>query len=191
MEGGSDTALSNVYITSLKPGSAAFNTGQFQRGDQIVMCGDECLIGVSSLEAWDILTKAPPTVEFVLTRRKEVPALLGSGPTSATPTAQQTSRPHSLVGHKRRMSYSLHFSSNNPSMEDIRNAMDYDVEEDYTSATNKATPTPTQRTCEEYFTVVLNREGNQRLGFGIHGGADHPQLPGIYVSIVWKCMGFV
>ena len=149
-----------------------------------MMCGNECLIGVTSLEAWDVLTKVPPTVEFVLTRRKVIPALLGSGPTSATPTAQQpTSRPHSIVGHKRRMSYSLHFSSNNPSMEDIRNAMEYDVEEDTVSAPSIPKPSPATRTTEEYFTVVLNREGNQRLGFGIHGGADHPQLPGIYVSL--------
>ena len=156
------------------------------------MCGDECLIGVTSLEAWDILTKAPLTVEFTLTRRKDIPALLGNGSSTTTPTTTQpSSRPQSLISHKRRMSYSLHFSADAQMLEDIRNVAtmaDYDTgDEDTTTTLDKTTsvppPTATRTSSEEYFTVVLSRSGeDQRLGLGIHGGKDHPQLPGIYVS---------
>lgn len=142
------------------------------------MCGEECLVGVTSLEAWDILTKAPPIVEFVLTRRKDIPVL--SSPSTET-TTQSIPRPLSLLGQKRRMSYSLHFSSTATSTEDIKTALRYEVEDDTDS--KKGSPLPLQRNAtENYFTVILNRNNtDERLGIGIHGGKDHPQLPEIYV----------
>ncbi len=174
--------MQNIYISSLKPGSCAFNCGQFQRGDQIVMCGEECLVGVTSVDAWDILSKTPQKVEFVLTRRKEIPPLLGT-PIGTTPTNNQpTTRPVSIVGHKpRRMSYSLHFSSTTNDYNNNNNTDDNNIDDDDTIDTPPPPSVSQTKFIEERFTVILNRDNNQRLGLGIHGGIDDPQLKGIYV----------
>lgn len=182
VEGGSDSPLQNIYISSLKPGTAAFNSGQFQRGDQIIMCGDTCLVGLSNLEAWDVLNKVPNNVEFVLTRRKIIPELLELKP-SSSPTLVSNTRPAaSRPKLKRRESISLFFSQS--SMEDIRTGdMYYDIEHDEDSSDMKQEPEkPAITTVEEKFTVVLTREDDsQKLGLGIHGGIDNPSLPEIYV----------
>ena len=111
MEGGSDTDLKNIYIASLKPRSAAFINGQLQRGDQIIMCGNECLVGVTSLEAWDILNKAPLIVEIVVARKKESITQLRSS-ISETPLSahDQPIEQKPQFTHNRRHSLSLHFS---------------------------------------------------------------------------------
>ena len=142
------------------------------------MCGDDCLVGVTSVEAWDILTKVPLNIEFVLTRRKEIPSLLAT-PQGTAPTSQ-VSHPVSLVGHKRRISYSLHFSPITTSMENINTA---GYEDDSTTNTTRSeSPLMQTKFVEEHFTINLNRDDDQRLGLGVHGGMDDPQLSGIYVS---------
>ena len=183
VEGGSDTPLNNIYISSLKPGTVAFNCGQFQRGDQILTCGDNCLVGITGLEAWDILTKVPSTVEFVLARKKDIPSQLGATADNNMSNARPKARPKSITSHQRRMSFSLHFSPQNSSsctMEGVHTEAEMDLgsEEEITNEE----PQPRKNDIsEEKFTVVLNRADDQRLGLGIHGGADYPQLPDIYV----------
>lgn len=149
------------------------------------MCGEHCLVGSSSLEAWDVLTKVPLNVEFVLTRRKEIPELMGT-PSSSSPStaARPTSRPISVSGLKRRMSYSLHFPSRNPSTEDLsKGDANYDNDGDEEDSSVKQEPEkPAITMVEDKFTVILTRDDNsQKLGLGIHGGVDNPTLPEIYV----------
>ncbi len=72
IEGGIDTPLQYVYITQLIPGSPAFECGVFRKGDQLVVVGNECIIGLTHKEALDILKKAKTIVE-VVAQRKESP----------------------------------------------------------------------------------------------------------------------
>ena len=185
MEGGSDTDLKNIYIASLKPRSAAFINGQLQRGDQIIMCGNECLVGVTSLEAWDILNKAPLIVEIVVARKKESITQLRSS-ISETPLSahDQPIEQKPQFTHNRRHSLSLHFSGSSYQRSSVYSSFE-DVREDFdimdTSPPPPPPPLPLPEVNEEHFTVVLHREENQRLGFGINGGKENLQLPDIYV----------
>ena len=73
-----DSQLQYVFIKSIAFGSPAFHSGQFARGDQLVMVGSECLIGMSLLQAKQVLEQAPPVVELVAQRKespKQSPAL--------------------------------------------------------------------------------------------------------------------
>ena len=70
LEGGTDSLLQYVFIQSIAFGSPAFNCGQFKRGDQLVMVGSECLIGMSLLQAKRVLEEAPSVVELVVQRKE-------------------------------------------------------------------------------------------------------------------------
>ena len=72
LEGGSDSSLQYIFIKSIAFGSPAFNSAQFQKGDQLVMVGSECLIGMSLLQAKQVLEQAPGVVEFVAQRKESV-----------------------------------------------------------------------------------------------------------------------
>ena len=67
--------IKSVPITGLTPNSASAINGQLRRGDQVIMCGEKCLVGVTSVEAWNILQEAPTTVEVTVSRKKESLAL--------------------------------------------------------------------------------------------------------------------
>lgn len=81
IEGGMDTPLQYVYISHLTTGSPAFECGVFRKGDQLVVIGDECIIGLTHKETLNILKKVKGTIE-VVAQRKESP--------------QQTRKPSSL-----------------------------------------------------------------------------------------------
>ena len=72
IEGGSDTPLNYVYIRSLVPNSPAFLCGRFREGDQLIMVGDACLIGMTQQDAKQVLDSAPSTVEIVAQRKNLV-----------------------------------------------------------------------------------------------------------------------
>ena len=72
IEGGTDTPLQYVFISHLIPGSPAFESGMFRKGDQLVMVGEECMIGLTHKEALRVIKKAKETVE-VVAQRKESP----------------------------------------------------------------------------------------------------------------------
>lgn len=72
IEGGMDTPLQYVYISHMIPGYAAFESGVFRKGDQLVMVGEECIIGLTHNEALDVLKNAKEEVEIVA-QRKESP----------------------------------------------------------------------------------------------------------------------
>ena len=73
-----DSLLQYVFIKSIAFSSPAFHSGQFACGDQLVMVGSECLMGMSLLQAKQVLEQAPPVVELVAQRKespKQSPAL--------------------------------------------------------------------------------------------------------------------
>lgn len=69
IEGGCNTPLKYIRIKSLSPSSAAFNCGKLRAGDQLVMVGDECLIGLTFRKANLVLRRAPSTVEVIAQRK--------------------------------------------------------------------------------------------------------------------------
>lgn len=72
IEGGSESQLKYIFVESIEFGSAAFNCGKFQKGDQLVMVGRECLIGMSLQQAQEVLNDAPLLVEIVAQRKESV-----------------------------------------------------------------------------------------------------------------------
>ncbi len=81
IEGGMDTSLQYVFISHLTPGSPAFECGVFRKGDQLVVVGEECIIGLTHKQTLDILNKAKGTVEVVV-QRKESPKQARTPPPS-------------------------------------------------------------------------------------------------------------
>lgn len=73
IEGGSNTSLKYICIQSLVPNSPAFECGCFQVGDQLVMIGESCLIGVTLKEAKRILKRASTKNVCVVAQRKSPP----------------------------------------------------------------------------------------------------------------------
>lgn len=71
IEGGSETSLKYICIRSLVPGSPAYNCGLFREGDQLIMIGKECCIGVTHREALEILRQAPASVEVIAQRKSQ------------------------------------------------------------------------------------------------------------------------
>ena len=72
LEGGIDSPLQYIFIKSIAFGSPAFHSGKFKKGDQLVMVGSECLIGMSLLQAKQVLEQAPVVVELVAQRKESV-----------------------------------------------------------------------------------------------------------------------
>ncbi len=70
--GGSNTPLQYISIHSLVVGTPAFDCGLFCKGDQLVMVGDTCMIGLTREEATLVLKQAPPVVK-VIAQRKLLP----------------------------------------------------------------------------------------------------------------------
>ena len=181
VEGGADTLQQNIYIKSIQKDSVADLCGKLQRGDQLLSCGEACFVGLTSFGAWDILNRAPPTVEIVVARKKEsllqLRTLDSEVPmTTITTTAQTNDRKQN-----RRQSFSLHFATSAPSTSTHTSSEDI-----------RETPPPPPRQklelLEEEFTVVLQRKEGQKLGFTVQGGSDIPNLPHPHVIIDMYCL---
>ena len=69
IEGGSDTPLNYIYIKSLVPSSPADKCGRFSIGDQLIMVGESCLIGMTHHDAEHVLDSAPAIIEVVAQRK--------------------------------------------------------------------------------------------------------------------------
>ena len=69
IEGGTDTPLNYICIKGITPHSPAHNCGRFRVGDQFILMGDSCLIGVTNKEAREIMRQAPASVEVIVQRK--------------------------------------------------------------------------------------------------------------------------
>jgi C-terminal processing protease CtpA/Prc len=72
--GGSDMPQQYVSIHSITPGSPADLSGLLRPGDELVMCGNECLMGLSWKEAQGIVNSVPETFTVVVQRKASVSA---------------------------------------------------------------------------------------------------------------------
>lgn len=186
IEGGSDTPLKYVYVQSLAVGSPASNSGLFSRGDQIVMVGDQCLIGVTNQEARRFLDTAPNSVEIVA-QRKQSPKQVPKNPIPEICT-NQASKPHSHSGSE---SDIPNAASANPNPQvRISEVIEYQPAPLTMDRSSEEEPSPPSVPMipEERMTVQLVRMSGERLGLSIVGGVDNQNLPQVHVSGISRQM---
>ena len=70
-----------VYIHSIQTGSPADKCGRLRPGDQLIMCGNECLVGLTWKEAQGVVNAAPETL-MVVAQRKRSSSTLALRPSS-------------------------------------------------------------------------------------------------------------
>lgn len=150
------------------------------------MCGETCLVGVTSVEAWNILQEAPPAVEITVSRKKESLALNFRGSNSdltATPGADVQLPPSRT--RLSSASSSLHFTSITPSTSFQSGLQEgsstEDLREETTAGYLLTPPTQPLPAHEETFMIVLHRSENKPFGFSVKGGVDRPELPRVHV----------
>ena len=182
IEGGMDTPLQYVYISHLVPGSPAFECGAFRKGDQLVMVGDECVMGMTNLEAEKIIKNASGSFEVVVQRKESPkqtrkPSLpdVNVEPASHSEThlnestqinfTESKSPAGSASQEKTTSSRSLRAGASDlkKSQEEVRRL--YDVP-------------------EETLTIELHRNTKEKFGLGIVGGCDNPRLQEVHVKQV-------
>ena len=100
IEGGSESPLKYIFIKSIAFGSPAFSSGQFMKGDQLVMVGSECLIGMSLFQAKRVLEQAPAVVEVVAQRKESVKQSPPLAPKSEVVKNKAENSGNTLLGHK-------------------------------------------------------------------------------------------
>ena len=180
IEGGSDTY---IYIKSIAHNSPASNCGQFNVGDQLVMVGDTCLIGMSYAEAKQALDLAPGTVEVVAQRKALSQPLTDSkhppvtddqnGSRAATVVDTDTSAGNGLTRES--------IAAGEPGI--LESAESTDDLTETRSNTNNLRGKKSGLIHEERMTVELTRGPREKLGIRIIGGIDHPNLRHIHVSL--------
>lgn len=70
IQGGSDMPQQYVYIHSIQIGSPADECHALRHGDQLIMCGDKCLVGITWKEAQGIMNAAPERLTVVAQRKQ-------------------------------------------------------------------------------------------------------------------------
>ena len=186
IEGGSDTPLKYVYIQSLSMGSPASNSGLFSRGDQIVMVGEHCLIGMTHQEARKILETAPSSVEIVAQRKqspKQTPKSSILEIHSDTPTKSRSGSEAEADLPNAASVNSLNntdHKDNKPSVAESGGAADNPPS--INVVLPQEPPPGIMMVPEERLTVELRRTSAEKLGLSITGGVDNPNLPEIHVS---------
>lgn len=181
IEGGMDTTLQYIYISHLVPGSPAFECGAFRKGDQLVMVGDECVIGLTNQEAGKIIENASGSFEVVVqrkespkqTRKPSLPDInverISSSESKQTKDSTDSKSSLLQAGSVSKdtttSSHSLRASANElkKSQEEIKRL--YDVP-------------------EETLTIELHRTTKEKFGLGIVGGCDNPRLQEVHVKQV-------
>lgn len=188
MEGGVDTPQQYIYIKSIQPGSVADQCGQLKRGDLVISCGRKCIIGMTSIEGWDTLRRAPLTVKIVIARKKEsllqLRSLEEEGILPITPAADQPVITRQISRNKERR-LSLHFSTSDVSGSNLMSSsMERNTSSDNVTMVIADTPSPKLKPTplppelvEDEFTVILERQEGQKLGFVVQGGVDNDSLP--------------
>ena len=71
IQGGSDMPQQYVYIHSIQPGSPADECHTLRHGDQLIMCGDKCLVGLTWKEAQGIMNAAPERLTIIAQRKQQ------------------------------------------------------------------------------------------------------------------------
>lgn len=191
IEGGMDTPLQYVYIHRLLPGLPALECGAFRDGDQLVMVGEECVIGLTNQEAERVVKQASGSFDIVVQRKaspKQTPKMSSLGvavviasETNPEETIETTSSANSAANPtkldctvSKETAFSLkpvpvNSSELRSSQEEVRRLLDVP---------------------EEIFTVDLHRSLDEKFGLGITGGCDNPRLPEVHVSCVNRSLPY-
>lgn len=162
-EGVSCTSENYIYSKSLAHvhNFPAFKCGEFNAGDQPVMVGDTCLIGMSNEEATKALTvsNSPPQ------------SLTDSKQSRKTPVSRKNSDPNAAGDSE--------VLESAGSTDDLLESKDLTK----TRNTDKLHAKKTSLMPEDRMTVELTRGPGEKLGIGIIGGVDNPNLRHIHVSL--------
>ncbi len=194
IEGGSDTPLQYTYVKSLIPNSPAEALGAFRAGDQLVMVGEECLIGLTTAEARKVLENSDGQVEIVAQRKPSPQQTPGGTPTTSTTDMRSSSRlamrsrssSTSSMASNRSHSGSvdmLHTSYSRGSGRDLsqrsasRQSSEVEIRDYLVKQEQMATLVP-----EETHTIELTKTPKQKLGLAVVGGTDNPNLKEVHVS---------
>ena len=110
IEGGIDTPLQYVYIRTLIPKSPAHDCGKFRKGDQIVMVGNNCLVGMTNQEAWRVIEGVPSSIEIVAQRK-----ITPEGTPQSSSTEIHSTFKRSSVSNVRSSSHSMSRTDSHPS----------------------------------------------------------------------------
>lgn len=195
IEGGSDTPLKYIYVESLPDNFPAFNCGKFSIGDQIIMVGNTCLIGMTCAEAKNALELAPAIVEVVVQRISS--SILNNPQVTVSEQTNQHYRAESTEDLKADSTGNLVNDTGNTETQasgSTGNLKNIDVLESTGSTDDllsnsvenlrdtdnlHATIIP-----EDKITLELRRRPGKKLGISIVGGTDNPNLRHIHVSVV-------
>lgn len=203
IEGGCDTPLKYTYIKAMIPNTPAWSHGIFRDGDQLVMIGNECLIGLTNAEARQVLENADGELEIVAQRKESPRQTPTSTPTASTNEVRSSSQMAmrsrsdsvSSVGSYRSRSSSI----DGGSMLQVGQGLDtsynrgsgqgrsqqgseLDLKEYLAKHEKAASLVP-----EETHTIVLKKTAKQKLGLAVVGGIDNPNLKEVHVS-QWVCL---
>ena len=178
IEGGSDTPLQYICIKSLTEGSPAHACGLFRLGDQLVMIGQECVIGATLKQAREVLRRAPAVVQVIAQRIKPRP--------DNKRKSMSVYHYHSHVDHKLGGEEGYLKEGNrrspSPNRDETRNAErswrgSTAVSRDEARGTSRHEETMDGRRdsqAEQIIKTVLRRKKGSRLGIEIEGGSDTP-----------------
>lgn len=206
IEGGSNTPLQYVFIKSLEANSPASNCQRFMKGDQLVMVGDTCFIGITNEEAKMILEAAPPTVEVVAQRKlsseQPLESSLSKPPDQHLALSSQplqSASEYDEDSDKAVKSGSDPVNSNaleNPEASLIQGknldiSIDAAISEDLVGTrdlpkiqnTEHLQPRKGNRFPENTMKIELMRNAGEKLGIKLVGGKDNPNLEDVHVSL--------
>ena len=155
------------------------------------MVGNDCLVGMTSVEAWSILIEAPKSVEIVATRnKKNIEKLKTPKPVESPVESLSPPPPVEMfppLKQRAPSSSSLHYTTvlpKSPSFQQSFHSSSEDIREEPLDSNlplaMKPMPSPPKANTETEI-IVLKKQQGQRLGFSIKGGSDSIKLPSVHV----------
>lgn len=198
-----------IYIHSIQPGSPADECHALRHGDQLIMCGDEYLIGLTWKEAQGVMNTAPERLTVIAQRKQQFTsnlamshssdAAMKKSPTGSsfdsfcsnatdavepprTLTRNSSQEPLPPIPGSPPPDADFPLSSSTPDMKYSSCASSVaDLEDfDKQSLTVEEQAVQSAREGEEVYALDLHKNQGESLGFVIAGGDNI--TPDIYVS---------
>ena len=174
-----------VYVHTVVPGSPADQSKKLKVGDQLVMMGTECLVGLTWKEAQSIINSVPEKF-LIIAQRKTASSQVSLRPYdsfvsihSAVDTQQVETTPHSETHLSETQAPVYQHSQTSLiscSPEALNNSGLYSTPEDMATRLAKEN--------EEVFAIDLFKQLGKNLGFVIAGGESETGMIDIFVSLL-------
>ena len=205
LEGGVGSKLNMIHIQSLLSGSPACKCGEFRVGDEIVIVGQECLVG-KTLEEANSIIKAAPSKVVVVAQRKVSPKLKqAAAQVSPDQVPSISKNDKELAKVTQRMCLTVSSSTEKlssdhepapqtPAANTItcpqpksNGNFDKGAMTKFGSEGQLNLSPPDSAAAEETLCVRLQRGVGEKYGLKVAGGRDHPSLKNVHVSIKIYC----